>query len=92
MFMIALRLLFRFLESRPFGECLVGKGPGKLSRLNRERASGWDGFCGRRIFFCGSFFVFFLGVLGKTGVWMWFFDGEFVVGLWRFRGERMVVF
>jgi hypothetical protein len=33
-------------------------------------------------FFWGSFFVFLQEVLRKKGVWMWFFDGEFVVGLW----------
>jgi hypothetical protein len=34
------------------------------------------------VFFSEVFFAFLQGVLGKTGVWMWFFDGEFVVGLW----------
>src|ERR1700734_2145310 len=31
------------------------------------------------IFLGGMIFVFLRGVLGKTRVWMWFFDGEFVV-------------
>jgi hypothetical protein len=33
-------------------------------------------------FFLGGVFVFLQGVLGKTGGGTWFFDGEFVVGLW----------
>jgi hypothetical protein len=34
------------------------------------------------VFFLMEVFVFLQGVLGKTGGRTWFFDGEFVVGLW----------
>ena len=32
--------------------------------------------------FLRGVFGVFAGVLGKLGGWAWFFDGEFVVGLW----------
>src|SRR6266849_5918150 len=47
---IALRLLFRFLESHPLLMSGVGRGRGRLSRLDRVRPSICDGFDRQRLF------------------------------------------